>query len=120
MSVHERLKQTRVQIVPIWIHSLNQGHFFRPRSGLELLFTADGVVHGGVQFKINQRVNAVLLSETRDQIIFVLPYARDQVGSHADIQRATRLTGQDINGGLHKLLDLGWGRKEFSFAMKGR
>jgi len=97
------LQQALVQIVPSRIHRLNQGHFFCPRPGLELLFTADRVQHGRVQFKINQRVNAVLLGETRRQIILVLPDALNQVGRHADIQRATRLTGQNIDGGLHWL-----------------
>ena len=73
----------------------NQCHFLRPRPGLELFFTANGVIHGRVQFKINQRVNAVLLSEAIGQIILVLPHACGQVGRHANIQRAMRLVGQD-------------------------
>ena len=73
----------------------NQCHFLRTGTRLELLFAADGLVHGCVQFKINQRVNAVLLSEAIGQIILVLPHACGQVGRHANIQRAMRLVGQD-------------------------
>jgi hypothetical protein len=44
----------------------------------------------------------MFLREPLDQIAAMLPHAFDQVGCHADVQRAVSLTGEEVNAGLYQ------------------
>ena len=95
------LQNAGVQIFPLRIDTLNQPNFFGPGPRLKLLFPRNCIHHGRVHFKVNQQVNPIPMGKPGRERVLMLPYALNEIGSHAHIQRAVRLTGQDVNGWLH-------------------
>ena len=113
-------KQTRVEVFPIWVGAFDQCDFFRPGTSFKLFLSADRVQHGGVDFKIDQRVDAILPGETRGQVIFVLIDTLNDVRGNAHVERAARLACQDVDSGLHSLLWRGFAHSGWIAALRSQ
>ncbi len=93
-------EQAFIQVEPVGVGGFDEGDFAISVARLELFFAGDGELHGGVLFKPDQDMHMVFAGEAFDQVVFVLPYALDQVTGHAHIQRAVASTGQQVHAGL--------------------
>ena len=72
----------------------------RPVPILELLLAGDDAYHVAEHFEVNQPVRLVARGKPRRCAAAVLPHAAEQVGSHADVQRAVVSARQNIDAGV--------------------
>src|SRR3979490_1785672 len=74
---------------------------------LDVLFTLKRRGDGVVRFKVYQCLDAVSFGETLGQALTVLVDTPHQIVCHADIQRSTGFTGEDVYpiGHFPKLMD---------------
>ena len=88
------------QIGPMRIRRFDQIDLPLSTPVLQLLFTGYRCDHVAVHFKPDQPGNTVRAGEARQRALAVLPQARRQVGRHANVQRAARLAGQNVDAGV--------------------
>ena len=63
---------------------------------LDVLFALERCGDSFVRFKVYQRLDAVSLGETLGQALTVLLDTPHQIVCHADIQRSTGFTGENV------------------------
>ncbi len=56
-----------------------------------------------MQFEVNEHVNAVLLCESFDDVVSVLPDPSGQIARHADVKCTVTLARKDVDGWLFQL-----------------
>jgi hypothetical protein len=60
---------------------------------LDVFLPLNGVMNGGVDLKIDERVNLVALDEPIDHVVFVLENTSNEVIGDPDIERTAGTTG---------------------------
>ena len=89
--------QPHRQVMPIAIGRVDQADFPLPVPVLELLLARDRGDHVAEHLKMDQPVHLVARRKPRRRRIAVLPKAGDEIGRHADIQRAIVPARQNID-----------------------
>ena len=86
-----------VEVSPRGVLAFDQFELFQTRTAFQLLFACDGVDHGFMDFVVHQFVQVVAVGEAFGRMDFVLLHPLNQIGGDADVQRAVRLVGQDVD-----------------------
>ena len=89
--------QPHRQVMPIAIGRVDQVDLPLPVPVLELLLARDRGDHVAKHLKMDQQVHFVTRRKPRRRRIAVLPKAGDEIGRHADIQRAVVPARQNID-----------------------
>jgi hypothetical protein len=89
--------QSVVEIIPIGIIPLDQVDLPAPVPFLEPLLAMNSVLNVLEPFGVDEAVNAVSFSELRADAFTVLEDAARQVGGDADVKRAVRRAGEDVD-----------------------
>src|SRR6185369_846730 len=92
-SLNDRL----IQIVPLRILRLDQVHLPVPIPFLDLLFTRDRPDGCLVHLEPDQPMNAVVLAESGDYVVLVLPHAPNQIVRNPDVQSLVHARGEDVH-----------------------
>ena len=95
-----RQAQPHRQVGPMRVRLVDQVDLPRPVPILELLLAGDDAYHVAEHFEVNQPVRLVARGKPRRCAAAVLPHAAEQVGSHADVQRAVVSARQNIDAGV--------------------
>ncbi|MEA2737537.1 MAG: hypothetical protein QOH05_844 [Acetobacteraceae bacterium] len=85
------------QVIPIRIAGDDQSDFPGPRPSLQAGLPLDGGAHVGVGFGIDQTMQFVATGEARSHTFLMLSNAAGQVARHADVERAVRTIGHDVD-----------------------
>ena len=94
-----RQAQPHRQVAPLWVLAIDQIDLPRPVPVLELLFTRDRGDHVAVNLEVYEAVNGVFLGKTGQSTLAVLPHPAQQIGRHADVQRAVVPAREDVGAG---------------------
>ena len=79
------------QVLPPWVHLLDQRYLLFPAPALHLLFTSDSHLDFLVALVIHEAVDLIFLREALDRIVFVLVNALLEKTSDADERVPERL-----------------------------
>ena len=79
---------------------VDQVDFPRAMPVLELLLAQDRRFHFAEQFEMNEPVNFVARGMSGQCVISVFPEPSDQIGSHANVKRPVKSTGQNVDARL--------------------
>ena len=93
--------QPLVEIVPSGIVPLDQVDLPPPVPFLESLLAMNGVLDVLEPFRMDEAVNAVSFGEPGGDAFTVLEDAARQVGGDADVKRAVRRAGEDVDPAGH-------------------
>ena len=96
-----RTQPFRTEILPSWVHGLNEFYLFAPSPSLDLLLSEDSPFHLVCHIIINQRMNGISLRETLHETHFVFIDPTLQVIGHTNVESSMDVT-HDVNVvGLH-------------------
>ena len=92
-----RQTQTHRQIRPMRIGRVDKVDLPLAMPTLELFLTENCRFHFAKQLIVHESVNGVFRSESGDRIVSVLPKSCDEIGCHADVDRAVGLACEDVD-----------------------
>ena len=95
-----RQTQSHGKIDPMRVVAFDQIDLPRPMPALELLFAQDGPFHVAELLEADKHVHRIFRGESRERIGAVPPQPRDEVGGYADVERAVRFAGENIDAGV--------------------
>ena len=95
--------QPHRKVCPMRVALVDQVDLPRAVPVLELLLAQDCRFHPAKQFEMDEPVNFVARGMSRQRVASVLPKPADQVGSHANVQRSIKPTGQNVDARLFVL-----------------
>ena len=114
----ERLEaQSDRKVAPVRVLASNQVELPVAVPVLELLLALDCGFHRLEQLEVDQPMYGVALAKPLDRALAVLPEAGDQIGGHADVDRAEGFAGEHVDArlllGRHELeTAVGWTLKQ--------
>ena len=94
------LEDAGVEVGPVGVLVFDEFEFPRAVPVFDSLFARDGVLHGGVKFVEDQKVDLVLAGEAFGDVVAVLPDALGEVAGDAGVEGAVSLAGEKVDGGL--------------------
>ena len=103
-----RQPQAHRQVRPMRVALIDQVDLPWAVPVLKLFFAQDCRFHLAEQFEMDEPMNTVARGMSGQRIVAVLPKPSDQVGSHANIQRPVKLTGQNVDARLLVLSGHAW------------
>ena len=86
-----------IEIIPVGIVFLDQGHLPRAAPFLDLFLPVDGNLGGYTPFKPNERMHAISAGKAFDQVFLVRRDAPDNVGRDAGIECPIPLAGENVD-----------------------
>ena len=89
--------QPHGKVRPMWVRRIDEIDLPRPVPVLELLLARDRSVHVAEHFEVDETVDFVAAGESRQSVVAMLPKPCDQIGRHADVERAERLARKDVD-----------------------
>src|SRR5262245_14197773 len=92
-----RLRNPRINIIPIWIVLLDKLNLPGTTPLLQSLFAEDSLLDIVELLEVNQAMNPILLGETLNQPLPMLIHSSNQIVGDADIERATNPARQDVD-----------------------
>ena len=92
-----RQTQPNSKVSPNRIPFVDQIDLPRPMPILQLLLARNRAFHVAEHLKIDQPVNRIFRRVPGHRIVAMLPYARDQVRGHPNVERAVKLARKDID-----------------------
>ena len=103
-----RQPQPHRQVRPMRVALVDQVDFPRPVPAFKLFFAQDCRFHPAEQLKVDETMNAVTRGMSRQRVIAMLPKPTDQMGSHANVKRSIKPTGQNVDARLLVLSSHAW------------
>jgi len=73
------------QVLPCRVFALDEEYLFLTSPSLDLLLASDGILYPAEGFVADQTMNLVLLSESVEGSVAVLPKPHDQITGDSDI-----------------------------------
>ena len=92
--------QPHRQVRPVRVVLVDQIDLPLPMPTFQLLLTEDRRFHRAEQLEVNQRVDGVLRGEAGQGVVAMLPKARDEIGSNADVNRSVGLARKNVDARL--------------------
>src|SRR3954471_9936907 len=87
----------RIEIAPCRVLLGDKPSFVSPRPMFHVLFALNGFVRGRVLLEIDELINAIASGVPADEPLFMLVYAANEIVGNANIDGASRSTGENIN-----------------------
>ena len=75
----DRSRKVRIEVAPLRVHCLDQGHLLDARAALELLFARDRIIHAFIGLVEHQQLAPIAARETFPKALAVLADALRQV-----------------------------------------
>ena len=83
--------------MPVGILAFNQVDLPLPVPALQLLLARDGGADIAELLEPDEAMDVVAACEALDLTVSMLPKSRDQIAGNADVKRAVRLAGKDVD-----------------------
>jgi hypothetical protein len=96
-----RSKQRIVQLLPFWIHVVNQSNLPRARPMLDCLFALDGGPDVVVPLVVDKHLQSVSFREAVNQTFAVLIGSGRQIARHAHVERAVPSVRHEVDPATH-------------------
>ncbi len=87
------------KVAPVRIARLDEVDFPGSVPVLQLLLASDRGAHIAVHLEPDQPLDEMSSGEAESDLFAMLPQAGFKVGGHADVERAARLAGKDVDAG---------------------
>src|SRR5271157_1643087 len=84
------------QVLPPRIDRFDEPNLPRTVPLLEAFFSLDRITRPRKGFAIHQTMDVVLLGETLQQILLMLPHPAREIICHADVEGPIRLAGKNV------------------------
>lgn len=119
---HSKTVEKVGDVIPVWVHGLDQIDFPLPGPVLDGFFAGDCVRDEVMLLEPDQCFHTVFRGEARCQIVLVLIQAAGQVAGHAGVERAIAPGGKDVDIAFPHSVMIAWrgsARKSFEDRCSG-
>ncbi len=91
------IKELREEVIPVWVQPFNEIDFPVTSPLFHRLLALDGEVNVAKIFKPDEPMKAMVLAEPFKGFFPVLRDTVDEIAGHANVERAVRSVGDDVN-----------------------
>jgi hypothetical protein len=92
--------QPHRQILPVRVVGIDQINLSLPMPVFQLLLAQNSRLHLAKQFVMNKAIHAIIAGKTTCMFIAMLIHALQQIRRNANVHRAVKAAGKDIDAGL--------------------